>query len=135
MRPTEKGAALSDRETALLHERLDAASAWLETYAPDSARFEVVRDRLPASLDALDEDGRRYLNELADAAEQQSPATGDAWQNLIFEVATSAGLAGRAAFAAIYTAFLDRPSGPRAGWLLQDEDRSFVIERLRAAAA
>ncbi len=131
----EKGTALSERETTLLHERLDAASAWLETYAPDSARFEVVRDRLPASLDALDQDGRRYLSELADAAEQHGPTTGDAWQNLIFEVATSAGVAGRAAFAAIYTAFLDRPSGPRAGWLLQDEDRSFVIERLRAAAA
>ena len=114
----EKGEALSDRETALLHERLGAASAWLETYAPESARFEVVRDRLPASLDGLDEDGRRYLGALADAAERERPASGDAWQNLIFEVATSTGLAGRAAFAAIYTAFLDRPNGPRAGWLL-----------------
>ena len=131
----EKGEALSDREAVLLHERLGAAAAWLETYAPESARFEVVRDRLPASLGELDEDRRRYLGELADAAEQQRPASGDAWQNLIFEVATATGLAGRAAFSAIYTAFLDRPSGPRAGWLLQDEDRSFVVERLRAAAA
>jgi len=104
-------------------------------YAPESARFEVVRDRLPALVAQLDEPQRRYLADLADDVDRRAPATGDAWQNLIFEVAASAGLAGRAAFAAIYAAFLDRPNGPRAGWLLQDEDRTFVIERLRAAAA
>ena len=131
----EKGDALSGRETELLEERLRAASAWLETYAPESAQFEVVRDRLPAAVGELDEDRRRYLGDLAAAAERQSPATGDAWQNLIFEVATARALAGRAAFAAIYSAFLDRTSGPRAGWLLADEDPGFVIERLRAAAA
>jgi len=131
----EKGDTLSDRESALLRERLDAATAWLEMYAPESARFEVVRDRLPALVAQLDEPQRRYLADLADDVDRRAPATGDAWQNLIFEVAASAGLAGRAAFAAIYAAFLDRPNGPRAGWLLQDEDRTFVIERLRAAAA
>jgi lysyl-tRNA synthetase class 1 len=131
----EKGTELSAREAALLRERLAAATAWLETYAPDSARFEVVRDRLPGSLGELGEDGRRYLAALAEAAERDRPATGDAWQNLIFGVATATGLAGRAAFSAIYTAFLDRASGPRAGWLLVDEDPTFVIERLKAAAA
>ena len=126
---------MSERESTLLQERLAAATGWLETYAPDSARFEIVRDRVPALVGTLEDEHRRYLGALADAAERQAPASGDAWQNLIFEVAASAGLAGRAAFAAIYAAFLDRTNGPRAGWLLQDEDRAFVIERLRAAAA
>ena len=83
----EKGSELSEREAALLHERLAAASAWLETYAPESARFEVVRDRLPASLGELDGDQRRYLGALADAGRGAASRTGDAWQNLIFEVA------------------------------------------------
>ncbi len=42
--------------------------------------------------------------------------------------------AGRRAFAAIYLAFLGRPSGPRAGWLLAALDRDFVVGRLREAA-
>ena len=35
----------------------------------------------------------------------------------------------RRAFAAIYLAFLGRPNGPRAGWLLASLDPAFVIER------
>ena len=38
------------------------------------------------------------------------------------------------AFEAIYLAFLGRPNGPRAGWLLASLDRAFVLERLREAA-
>jgi lysyl-tRNA synthetase class I len=41
----------------------------------------------------------------------------------------------KAAFAALYLAFLGRPNGPRAGWLLASLDRDFVIERLRQAGA
>ena len=39
------------------------------------------------------------------------------------------------AFEAIYAAFLGRPNGPRAGWLLASLEPSFVVERARAAAA
>jgi lysyl-tRNA synthetase class 1 len=41
--------------------------------------------------------------------------------------------AGRA-FDAIYRAFLGRPNGPRAGWLLASLDPEFVVKRLREAA-
>jgi lysyl-tRNA synthetase class I len=54
---------------------------------------------------------------------------------LIFEVATEAGLTGRRAFEAIYRAFLDRPNGPRAGWLLASLDRAFVTSRAAEAAS
>ena len=39
------------------------------------------------------------------------------------------------AFGAIYLAFLGRPNGPRAGWLLASLEPGFVVARLRAAAA
>ena len=45
----------------------------------------------------------------------------------------SAGIEAKAAFTALYVAFLGRPNGPRAGWLLASMDPAFVIERLRAA--
>jgi lysyl-tRNA synthetase, class I len=128
----EKGAALTPREEAILDERVRAARAWLRSYAPDRA-VVAVRDSLPAdAVGALDEDQRRYLAGLAEAGDP--PTTGEGWQDRIFSVAGAAGLPNGRAFAAIYAAFLGRPNGPRAGWLLASLDRDFVLDRLRAAA-
>ena len=41
----------------------------------------------------------------------------------------------RRAFEAIYAAFLGRPNGPRAGWLLASLEQEFVRTRLRDAGA
>ena len=60
--------------------------------------------------------------------------TGPAWQALIFETAKGLDLPAGRAFAALYAAFLGRASGPRAGWLLASLERTFVIDRLRAAS-
>jgi lysyl-tRNA synthetase class 1 len=127
----EKGAPLSEREEAILGERRRAAAAWLSSYAPESARI-VVRDELPASASELTDDQRAYLAALATAAE---PDSGEAWQSLIFATAKERGLPAGEAFRAVYLAFLGRPNGPRAGWLLASLDPTFVTARLREAGA
>jgi lysyl-tRNA synthetase class 1 len=129
----EKGEPLSDREREILDERITAARAWLETYAPDTAVVSV-RDELPAEAEALDERQRAFLTGLAEAAGQTRPASGEAWQALIFEVARDLGVPAGRAFAALYVAFLGRANGPRAGWLLASLDQGFVVDRARAAA-
>ena len=133
----EKGSQLTEREQQILDERVRAARAWLETYAPERA-IVAIRETLPAeAVAALDDDQRRHLAGLADAALSAAapPASGEAWQDLIFTIAAEAGLPNGRAFAALYAAFLGRPNGPRAGWLLASLDSSFVIERLRLAGA
>ena len=60
------------------------------------------------------------------------PASGEAWQDLIFAVAGDGGLPNGRAFAALYAAFLGRSNGPRAGWLLASLD---PIVRHRSASA
>jgi lysyl-tRNA synthetase, class I len=133
----EKGSVLDVREIAILDERVRAARAWLEAYAPERA-IVAVRETLPAdAVGALDDDQRRYLSALADAALSADalPASGEAWQDLIFSVAGESGLPNGRAFAALYAAFLGRTNGPRAGWLLASLDSTFVTDRLRAAAA
>ena len=129
----EKGSALSERETAILDERVGAARAWLEAYAPDRA-VVAVREDLPTDvLTALDDDQRRYLGALATTP--IGAASGEEWQDRIFAVAGDTGLSNGRAFAALYAAFLGRANGPRAGWLLASLDPSFVQERLQRAAA
>ncbi|HEV2006989.1 MAG TPA: hypothetical protein VGQ85_10275, partial [Candidatus Limnocylindrales bacterium] len=103
-----------------------------------------VRSTLPDEVGALDEAQRSYLEALAALA---GPATdvssgasrpairgGDAWQAAIFETAAERGLPAARAFEALYLAFLGRPNGPRAGWLLAGLDVAFVVARLREAA-
>ena len=130
----EKGGALTERERALLDERATAARAWLEAYAPETARLTVQHDAVPPAAADLDADQRSFLARLSDRAEREAPASGEAWQGLLFAVAKDEDLAGRRAFEAIYRAFLGRSNGPRAGWLLASLDPVFVRERARQAA-
>ena len=130
----EKGSPLSDRERAILDGRAGAARIWLERFAPESARLSVQHDAVPPAAADLDQEQRAFLASLAERAATESPASGDAWQALIFTVAAELGLPGRRAFEAIYRAFLGRTNGPRAGWLLASLDAVFVRERARDAS-
>jgi lysyl-tRNA synthetase class 1 len=131
---TEKGAPLDDAERRVALERIDAARAWLDGFAPPQARVAVHYEGLPDAARALDAAQRRYLATLAAAVEAAPPAGGEAWQALIFETARQQQLKPGQAFEAIYRAFLDRPNGPRAGWLLASLDSSFVVNQLKEAA-
>ena len=132
----EKGSALDGRERAILDERLRAARNWLESYAPERARM-AVRDTRPDEASGLDADQRVFLGALAGVVASDATsgsatglAGGDAWQTAIFATAAGLGLPPGKAFAALYVAFLGRPSGPRAGWLLAGLEPAFVARRL-----
>ena len=129
----EKGSPLSDREHAILDERVAAALAWLDTYAPERALIRV-HESLPAEAADLDAGQRAYLAALADMVEADAPRAGDAWQNAIFAAAAACGIEARTAFDALYRSFLGRTNGPRAGWLLASLDPNFVVARLRGVA-
>ncbi|MGZ8438790.1 MAG: lysine--tRNA ligase [Candidatus Limnocylindrales bacterium] len=131
----EKGSPLTDHERGILDQRVAAARAWLEGYAPDAARLTVQRDALPDAAAVLSVEQRRFLAELSTAADREIPTGGDAWQSLIFAAAAGNGLPARRAFEAIYLAFLGRANGPRAGWLLASLEPAFVLCRLGEAAA
>src|SRR4051794_12720760 len=130
----EKGSPLDAPEAAILDERLGAARAWLETYAPETARMDV-RESLPDAAGGLGVEERRFLENLAGVAAKTSPHDGEGWQSAIFDAARQQELPPGRAFRALYLAFLGRPNGPRAGWLLASLDRAFVLGRLREAAA
>ncbi len=133
----EKGSELDEVERASLETRIMAARAWLDNYAPDDARI-VVQPSLPDAVADLEPAERAFLAELADRAGALiAPATrldGESWQAAIFEAAAGAGLKPGRAFRALYLAFLGRPNGPRAGWLLAKLEQDFVQQRLREAA-
>jgi len=141
----EKGDALDESEAANLEARITAAQRWLEHFAPDDAKL-AVQPTLPAEAASLDAADRAFLAALSERAAALAPgpdglagpavaADGEAWQAAIFETATQGGLKAGRAFRALYLAFLGRPNGPRAGWLLAKLEPDFVRARLREAAA
>jgi lysyl-tRNA synthetase class 1 len=128
----EKGAPLDEAERTILAQRVEVARVWLAGFAPDRYRVDV-REELPPEAASLDPAQSAFLSVLADAAEAERPASGDAWQDLIYRTAQSRDMASGYAFQALYAAFLGRSNGPRAGWLLASLDPAVVIDRLRAA--
>ncbi len=131
----EKGAPLDEVEHSILEQRTAVARVWLASFAPDRYRVDVRSEAVPADVASLEPPQRAYLAALADAAEAETPVAGDAWQDLIFRTAEQTDVASGWAFEALYRAFLGRPNGPRAGWLLASLDRGFVLGRLREAGS
>lgn len=131
----EKGSPLRPPERAEFETRLGAVRRWLEAYAPERARIEIRRDVLPAEVERLRPDQHAFLRDLAEACGADAPSTGEGWQAAIFATASARGIDAKAAFAALYAAFLGRANGPRAGWLLASLEPDFVLTRLAHAGA
>ncbi len=128
----EKGAPLTDADRAELALRLADARKWLEAYAPPAHRFEV-QATLPDAVRDLSEAQRRFLAALAPLVERAS--SGEELHAQIHSLKGEHNLTPKAAFSAIYLAFLGKESGPQAGWFLAALDRTFAVQRLREAAA
>lgn len=130
-----KGSALDEREERDLRRRIELARVWLERWAPDEAKFGIAKE-LPAL--ALSDVQRAYLR--AVAALVGAITDPEAMQQELYEVAkrvglvTAEGKVSKDAFGALYSAFIGKPNGPRAGWLLVTLDPAFVRGRLEDAA-
>ncbi|MBU0749962.1 lysine--tRNA ligase [Patescibacteria group bacterium] len=123
-----KGEALTDEEIASLHERADYAKYWLSTYAPEQYRYEL-QDTLPTC--ELSDTQKHALTLLADYMTEDR--TGEEVHARLHELKTEAPISPKELFSAIYTIFLNRDSGPKAGWFLSVLPREFVEKRLREA--
>jgi lysyl-tRNA synthetase class 1 len=129
-----KDAALTPPERRDLEQRIALARVWLERWAPDEARFSVL-PTLPAVT--LSDAQRRYLEAVKGLVGKVHDP--EAMQNELYETAKRVGVVGpdgkvsRDAFSAIYLAFLGKPSGPKAGWLLTTLDDDVVRRRLDEA--
>ena len=116
--------AVRDREK--LRQDLRYAHNWAEKWAPEQHRFGV-RGEVPAEVAEIDDEGRRYLREIAEKISDEMG--GDEAQNLLYSTAVELGVKPKKAFAAVYTALLGRKSGPKAGPFVASLDAGFVRAR------
>ncbi|CAN5729861.1 lysine--tRNA ligase [soil metagenome] len=126
-----KGGTLTDDEKSALAERAEYARFWLSTYAPDQFKYELQHGSMDA--DSLSADQKRALALLAEYLEV-SARTGEELHARLHELKTEVPIDAKELFSALYKVFLNRTSGPKAGWFLSSLPREYAIQRLKQAS-
>lgn len=124
-----KGSPLSEDEERALEKRATYAKFWLATYAPEEFKYEL-QEKLPNV--ELSKVQKKALVALKDFLED-SQRSGEEIHLKLHEFKTEIPIQPKELFQAIYRIFLNRDSGPKAGWFLAGLPRDFVIGRLNTS--
>lgn len=122
-----KGSMLTEEEREILDGRLLYAHMWVEKYAPEKYRYQISLKRYD-EID-LSPEQWKFLNELSVIWSTISDP--EKLQSEIFRLAKVSSIDTKDAFRALYMVILDRPHGPRAGWLLKKFPADVVVTQLR----
>ena len=121
-----KGAPLTEEEINKLQERALYARFWLASYAPEEFKYELQKE-MPNT--ELSDTQKKALSALADFFRQDDHSGGEIHSRL-HELKTEIPIQPKDLFQAIYRIFLNRDSGPKAGWFLAGLPHDFVLKRL-----
>jgi lysyl-tRNA synthetase class 1 len=125
-----KGSPLTEDESRALEERARYAKFWLRTYAPEEFKY-VLQEQLPAV--ELSDTQKKALSVLSDFMEG-GVRSGEELHARLHEMKTEIPIQPKELFEAIYRIFLNRGSGPKAGWFLAGLPHELVTRRLREGA-
>ncbi|MBP9710680.1 MAG: lysine--tRNA ligase [Candidatus Pacebacteria bacterium] len=120
-----------DAEKAELDERAMYAKRWLEQYAPEKFVFKL-QESTPEAARSLNDTQKAALRELLSFIEI-APAMpgGEELHKKLHDIKETQKITPAELFGAIYRSFLDKTSGPQAGWFLSSLKKEFVVQRLK----
>lgn len=127
-----KGNELTPEELSNLEDRETHALHWLTSYAPAEYQYRL-QESLPEGL-LLNPDQKKALSVLARFVEE-APRNGEALHQRLHELKSEIPVAPKELFQALYRVFLNRDSGPKAGWFLSVLPREYVLKMLSEAAS
>ena len=127
-----KASPLTGADKREVEERAAYARNWLQTHAPEAYRFEL-QETLPEAAHSLTDAQKAGLKILAGKLATISEYDGQTIHTMLHETKEESGLEPKDFFSALYLIFLNKDSGPKAGWFLSTLDKEFVIERLTEA--
>ena len=112
----------------IITERIKYAKVWLENYAPETYKFEMTKG-IPASAKKLTQGQIEYLKGAVNIVESSTDS--DSLQTALYDLSKKLKIKPGDAFAAIYTVFIGKTHGPRAGLLLYNFGKDKVLSRLK----
>lgn len=132
----EKKAPLSKVEKKILAERKTFAQTWLEHFAQSEDIFALEK-KLPKLSTTLTSQQKSFLATLAKTLNSEKFENADMLQTHIYNLTKSEGILSKDAFAALYSVFIGKTSGPKASWIIfktLQENKAFILKRLRLEA-
>lgn len=114
------------RQVDALKKELVYVKKWLETYAPDNVKFEVLKDAPKLDLNG---DQEAFLENLLNKL-QGIEYNAEKIHQLVYDEAVATGLGGKGAFMLIYEMLIGKDSGPRAGYFLASLGKDFALKRI-----
>jgi len=125
-----KGDVLTDEDTTELRLRLDYAQRWLDTYAPENFKYELQTDTVPERALTFSDTQKSALRNVLEYTQSQKTLDGQELHSKLHEIRAEAEIEPKDFFTALYITFLDKESGPKAGWFLSVLDKAFLERRL-----
>ncbi len=129
-----KGDKLDKDEQRILDERTKYAKIWLKDYAPDEFVFQID-DQVGEQTMSLSDLQIKYLREVDELIKQ--PISGpEELQQQLYDLSRKVGLSPKKAFQALYTSLIGKTFGPKAAWLIYDQQKTVraklkqVLEKL-----
>ncbi|MFN6067456.1 MAG: lysine--tRNA ligase, partial [Pseudanabaena sp.] len=126
---------LSDRDWAIVRDRIRVGKKWLQDYADEEEKLVLYLDSIPEKARTLTAEQVTYLKALAANLAGDVNWDGEELQTLLFSTSKQVEVSQKSAFAAVYYTFLNKERGPKAGSLLSYLDKDFVIQRIKDAIA
>ncbi|KKP89022.1 MAG: Lysine-tRNA ligase [Berkelbacteria bacterium GW2011_GWA2_35_9] len=125
----EKGSKLTEVDKKDLANRIKYARIYLEKFASEDEKFEIQKE-IPKVK--LNDSQKKLLEKIADLVARESEP--EIIHNYIYETGKVLGLKPKETFETIYQIFLNKTSGPKAGWFLANLDKNFVFKRIKEAS-
>ena len=113
-------------------ERAAYAKKWLSSAAPEKYRFANKR-HFQKVLQQLLGVQKKALGAIA-AILEKHPTAVELHEGM-HALKDTLEISPKDLFSAVYTIFLNKKEGPKAGWFLHTLDREFALKRLKEAAA
>jgi len=127
---SQKGAPLTKEDREGIEERIHFASLWIEKYAPEDFKIELQLEIAPQETKDFSREQKEALAEVLEYIKSQKKLDGQELHTKLHEIRKSSGLVANDFFGALYTTFLGKPSGPKAGWFFSVLDKNFLEKRL-----
>ncbi|HAF63310.1 TPA: lysine--tRNA ligase [Candidatus Beckwithbacteria bacterium] len=127
-----KGGKLTPAEERELERRVKYAKIWLSEYAPEEQVFQMTKI-LPETTATLSAEQKTYLQTIVKVLDKDWQDA-DQLQQELYQTAKKMKLVAGDAFGAIYISLLNKSHGPKAAWLILDEGKDKVANRLKQAA-
>jgi len=124
-----KGKPLSREEIADLHERSDYAKHWLETYAPQKFKFQLVSADADLPLSPLTPAQQKAFAMIVQRL-KEAQWEGEVVHTIIHAVKEELKMPPRELFSPLYMLFFGRDSGPQIGWFLSTLPKDDVLKRI-----